>query len=90
MLCVVMIVVVLFENSSNLASAYGIAVTGTMIVTTIGLSIVMVRKWQWPSVAIIVTLGFFLMVGLGKDLGKSSSEIKRASSCFERSWIESS
>ena len=37
-----------FGSSSALAAAYGIAVTGTMIVTTIALYFVMRRAWKWP------------------------------------------
>ncbi|MFZ9745866.1 MAG: potassium transporter Kup [Opitutaceae bacterium] len=37
-----------FKSSSALAAAYGIAVTGTMIVTTLALYTVMVRAWRWP------------------------------------------
>ncbi len=36
-----------FHSSSNLAGAYGIAVTGTMVVTTMALYLVMVRNWRW-------------------------------------------
>ncbi len=38
-----------FHSSSNLAGAYGIAVTGTMVVTTMALYLVMVRNWRWPA-----------------------------------------
>ena len=37
-----------FHSSSNLAGAYGIAVTGTMMVTSFALYLVMVRNWHWP------------------------------------------
>ncbi len=37
-----------FKSSSALAAAYGIAVTGTMIVTTLALFVVMERAWKWP------------------------------------------
>jgi KUP system potassium uptake protein len=36
-----------FKSSTALAGAYGIAVTGTMIVTTLALFIVMRRAWKW-------------------------------------------
>jgi KUP system potassium uptake protein len=36
-----------FKSSSALAAAYGIAVTGTMIVTTLALFFVMRRAWNW-------------------------------------------
>lgn len=37
-----------FRSSSSLASAYGIAVTGTMVITTLLAAIVAVRLWKWP------------------------------------------
>jgi KUP system potassium uptake protein len=40
--------VVLFGSSSRLASAYGIAVTGTMAITTAAFFIVARRNWHWP------------------------------------------
>src|SRR5688572_27763878 len=36
-----------FKSSSGLTAAYGIAVTGTMIVTTLALFLVMRRAWKW-------------------------------------------
>lgn len=44
----VLIVIISFEHSGNLASAYGIVVTGTMALTSILLSIVAVKNWGWP------------------------------------------
>jgi KUP system potassium uptake protein len=40
--------VLLFKNSSALAAAYGIAVTGTMAVTSFVLFFVARRHWHWP------------------------------------------
>jgi KUP system potassium uptake protein len=40
--------VLAFKSSSALAAAYGIAVTATMIVTTLALYMVMRRAWAWP------------------------------------------
>ncbi|HQT27374.1 MAG TPA: KUP/HAK/KT family potassium transporter, partial [Burkholderiales bacterium] len=56
-----------FRSSSNLASAYGIAVTGTMTITTILAFIVVRRLWGWGlmrgalliSALIAVDLSFF-------------------------------
>ena len=54
-----LLVVVLFKTSENLASAYGIAVSGTMLITTILLYRVAVRRWKWsPAVAILMVVGF--------------------------------
>lgn len=43
----VVTLVVLFGSSSSLASAYGIAVFGTMVMTTLLACIVMSRSWGW-------------------------------------------
>jgi KUP system potassium uptake protein len=49
MLCVfVMALVFGFQSSSNLASAYGVAVTGTMMIDTILVGLVMFLLWRWP------------------------------------------
>ncbi|MGP1718483.1 MAG: potassium transporter Kup [Methylophilus sp.] len=49
LLLAVIIVCLAFQSSSALASAYGIAVTGTMLVTTILLFFVMRHRWQFPG-----------------------------------------
>ena len=51
-----------FKSSSALAAAYGIAVTGTMIVTTLALYFVMRRAWDWPVWRATLVCGFFLFV----------------------------
>ena len=43
----VLLLVALFRSSSALASAYGIAVTGTMVVTCMMAFIVIWRMWRW-------------------------------------------
>ncbi len=54
-----LLVVVLFKSSDNLAGAYGIAVSGTMLVTTILLYRVAVTRWKWqPVVAILIIVVF--------------------------------
>ena len=62
LLLAVIIVVLGFRSSSNLASAYGIAVTLTMMIDTI-LAFVVVRalwKWNWPRAALFLL--FFVVV----------------------------
>ena len=49
----VLILVVLFKNSSALASAYGIAVTGTMVTTTALAFVVVWKRWRWPLWVVI-------------------------------------
>lgn len=62
LMCAVIILVLTFKNSSNLASAYGIAVTGAVTIDTIlmGVLFVGVWKWRWWVAAPVVTL--FLIV----------------------------
>ncbi len=44
----VVMLVLIFGSSTNLASAYGIAVTGDMVITSILASVVFLRVWKWP------------------------------------------
>jgi KUP system potassium uptake protein len=44
----VLILILLFENSENLASAYGVAVTMTMLCGTILISVLAYSLWRWP------------------------------------------
>ncbi|HAZ42626.1 MAG TPA: potassium transporter Kup [Methylococcaceae bacterium] len=55
----IVVLVLSFESSSNLASAYGIAVTGTMLMTTFLYTVVARVNWKWPVAGIaILALGF--------------------------------
>jgi KUP system potassium uptake protein len=47
LLVMVLLLVLTFRNSSSLASAYGIAVTGAMFIDTCLLAIVLVSLWKW-------------------------------------------
>ncbi len=60
----VLMLVALFRSSSALASAYGIAVTGTMVVTALMAFIVIRRVWGWPLVATAALIVPFLFVDL--------------------------
>jgi len=61
----VILLVLGFESSGALASAYGVAVTGTMLMTTILVSAVILLLWKWPPVlAVPLLLGFLLVDGL--------------------------
>ncbi len=58
----VLLLVLMFRSSSALASAYGIAVTGTMVVTTALAFVVVWRKWHWPLWRALAFVSFFLLV----------------------------
>jgi KUP system potassium uptake protein len=54
-----LLVVVMFKSSDALASAYGIAVSGTMLMTTILLYRVAVTRWRWSPILAAAVLGAF-------------------------------
>ena len=60
----VLLLVVMFRSSSALASAYGIAVTGTMVVTSMLAFIVIWKVWRWSAVAAACLIGPFLLIDL--------------------------
>ncbi|MGH6609052.1 MAG: potassium transporter Kup, partial [Burkholderiaceae bacterium] len=49
LLVIVMLLVIVFGSSSNLAALYGVAVSTTMVVTTLGVIIIARFKWDWPA-----------------------------------------
>ena len=56
LLIAVLALVLGFQSSSGLASAYGFAVTGTMAITTVLAGAVMrgVWHWRWPTIAVVL------------------------------------
>ena len=60
LLVAVIIITIAFQNSSAIASAYGIAVTGTMLITTILTYFVIRNNWKYPVwFAMGATISFF-------------------------------
>ncbi len=60
----VLLLVIMFKSSGALASAYGIAVTGTMVVTATLALIVVRRVWNWPLWAAAALMVPFLLIDL--------------------------
>jgi len=58
----VLIVIISFEHSSNLAAAYGIAVTGTMVLTSILVCTVAIKNWHWQKLAVGLILVLLLFI----------------------------
>ena len=54
-----LLTVAMFRTSDNLAAAYGIAVSGTMLITTILLYRVAVARWRWPPIVAIPIIAAF-------------------------------
>jgi KUP system potassium uptake protein len=53
-----------FQSSSNLAAAYGIAVTTTMLIDTILVAFVMVLLWRWNLTLVVLVAGSLLVVDI--------------------------
>jgi KUP system potassium uptake protein len=58
----VMLLVLGFGNSSDLAAAYGISVTGTMVISTMMLGILVFVEWKWNRVLATLVIGVLLIV----------------------------
>ncbi|MBA2936477.1 potassium transporter Kup [Sphingomonas sp. CGMCC 1.13654] len=65
MLMVMVILLVLgFKTSTNLAAAYGIAVTGAMLIDTLLLAVLLFSLWKWNKIGAGVLIALFLLVDL--------------------------
>ncbi len=60
----VVFLVLAFQSSTNLAAAYGIAVTGTMTITTILAAFMIILFWRWPLVIAIPVISILLLTDL--------------------------
>nr|WP_217283757.1 potassium transporter Kup [Aquabacterium terrae] len=58
----IVLAVVLFRTSSNLATAYGIAVTLDMTITTVMTFFVIRYGWKYPLVPCLLATGFFFVI----------------------------
>jgi KUP system potassium uptake protein len=63
-----------FKESTNLAAAYGMAVVGTMTMTTVLFYFVARRVWKWRLLPVVLLVGQFLIVDLA-FLGANSVKI---------------
>ena len=64
LMLVTIALVIAFENSTNLAAAYGVAVSTTMIITTLLAYVVARRLWHWPRWIALLVTAMFLAVDL--------------------------
>lgn len=53
-----------FQTSSNLAAAYGVAITTTMLITTVLFYFVARKRWHWPAVMALPVATFFVLIDL--------------------------
>ncbi len=62
LMVLVILLVLGFRTSSNLASAYGIAVTGTMFITTCMMGVLVTTVWKWHRWLAGLFIGVFLII----------------------------
>ncbi|QSB44321.1 potassium transporter Kup [Tsuneonella flava] len=80
LLCGVLVLVFVFKSSSAMAAAYGIAVTGTMVVTTCLAFIIAWKAWNWS----LGSASLFIMPLLAIDLIFFGANILRVT---EGGWV---
>ena len=64
LMIMVLVLVLFFQSSSNLAAAYGIAVTGAMLIDTILLAAVLLSLWHWPLWRALPLIALFFVVDM--------------------------
>jgi len=64
LMVMVILLVLFFKNSSNLAAAYGIAVTGAMFIDTCLLTVLLFALWKWKPWQAIPVLAIFFLVDI--------------------------
>jgi len=64
LMVMVILLVVTFKSSSNLAAAYGIAVTGAMLIDTVLIAVVLLSLWKWNKIAAGVLITVFFIVDI--------------------------
>ncbi|MBV9548509.1 MAG: KUP/HAK/KT family potassium transporter, partial [Alphaproteobacteria bacterium] len=81
MVCIgVVLIVLIFKSSDALATAYGIAVTGVMVISTLLVGVVAMYRWKWPRLAVY---GVFGVLGLIDLAFLASNSLKIA----EGGWL---
>lgn len=71
-----LLIVLAFRSSGALGAAYGIAVTGTMVITTVLFAVVARTRWGWPIWRVLALSAFFLSFDLA-FLGANALKIAR-------------
>jgi KUP system potassium uptake protein len=65
LMTMVIVLVLTFRSSSNLAAAYGIAVTGAMLIDTVLIAVVLITMWKWNRILVGALLVLFFTVDFG-------------------------
>ena len=62
LMILVLLLVLTFQKSSNLAAAYGIAVMGTMFISTLMIGVLTAKVWNWPKWRVYLVTGTFIVI----------------------------
>jgi KUP system potassium uptake protein len=62
LMIMVILLVITFQSSSNLAAAYGIAVTGAMLIDTVLITVVLRQMWNWNRYVVAALVVLFFVV----------------------------
>jgi KUP system potassium uptake protein len=76
----VVLIVLIFKTSESLAAAYGIAVTGVMVISTALVAVVARYRWNWKRSSVILVFGALGLI----DLAFMSSN---ALKLFQGGWL---
>jgi KUP system potassium uptake protein len=80
LLVAVLLLVIGFGSSDALSNAYGIAVSGVMLVTVVLLGVVMWKVWRWHWAATLLVMVPFLLIDLGFF-------VANAAKIFQGGWV---
>lgn len=72
------VLVLVFQTSAHLANAYSFDISGTMLITTVGMGVVAKRRWKWSKWVVVLFLAFFGTIDLGFFLSTSTKILKGA------------
>ena len=75
-----LLITLAFRGSSELSAAYGIAVTGTMLATSVLFGVVAAARWNWPRWQVIGLVGCFVLM----DAALFGSNISKF---FHGGWV---
>lgn len=73
LMVMVLLLVLTFRSSSNLAAAYGIAVTGAMLIDSVLIAVVFTTMWKWNRILV----GGLLLLFFTVDIGYFSSNLTK-------------
>ena len=65
LMVMVLLLVLAFRSSSNLAAAYGVAVTGAMLIDTVLIAVVLLTMWKWNRILSGLLLAIFFAIDVG-------------------------